>query len=363
MSFPGEIPDFFEGRKAKMKAYNLHGIGNLQFENVILPVSEGRKVLVHTRAAGICGSDIPRVYETGTYHFPTIIGHEFSGEVADVCVDALPEDAAWIGKRVGVFPLIPCMECEQCRKGHYEMCEHYSYLGSRENGGMAAFVWVPVWNLIELPDNVSYEQAAMLEPMGVAVHAIRRCLPEAVSVSPDASMTSSGDLSGVPSRDRNLSIAVCGMGTIGHLVSMFLKVFGYQNVTELRRGDIPEENTFDVFFDCVGSLEVVLEGINSLAPGGRLQLIGNPGGDMNLPKDIYWKILRKQLTLTGSWNSSFTHEDSDDWHVVLELLSKGRIHPENYISHRFPMEDGSLLEGFELMRTKREPYVKVMGEW
>ena len=109
-----------------------------------------------------------------------------------------------------------------------------------------------------------------------------------------------------------------------------------------------------------GHLEI---DIISLAPDGRLQLIGNPGGDMNLPKDIYWKILRKQLTLTGSWNSSFTHEDSDDWHVVLELLSKGRIHPENYISHRFPMEDGSLLEGFELMRTKREPYVKVMGEW
>ena len=330
-----------------MKAYNLHGIGDLRFEDVMMPVLEGRRVLVRTRAAGICGSDIPRVYETGTYHFPTIIGHEFAGEVADISVDALPEDEAWLGKRVGVFPLIPCMKCDQCKKGHYEMCRHYSYLGSRENGGMAEFVQVPVWNLIDLSDNVSFEQAAMLEPMGVAVHAVRRCLPEAVSVS----------------GDRNLSIAVCGMGAIGHFVSMFLKAFGYSNVTQLRRGDVPEEDSFDVFFECVGSLESMLEGINSLAPGGRLQLIGNPAGDMNLPKDIYWKILRKQLTLTGSWNSSFTHEDSDDWHVVLDLLSKGKIHPENYISHRFSMEDGSLLEGFELMRTKREPYVKVMGEW
>lgn len=346
-----------------MEAYNLHGIGDLCFENVMMPIIEGRTVLVRTRAAGICGSDIPRVYETGTYHFPTIIGHEFAGEVADICVEAEPEDVAWDGKRVGVFPLIPCMKCEQCWKGHYEMCENYSYLGSRENGGMAEFVRVPVWNLIELPDNVTFEQAAMLEPMGVAVHAIRRCLPEAVFTFADSSRMSSGNRSGVSPEDRNLSIAVCGMGTIGHLVAMFLKAFDYENVTEFRRGDVPEENTFDVFFDCVGSLEVVLEGINSLVPGGRLQLIGNPAGDMNLPKDIYWKILRKQLTLTGSWNSSFTHEATDDWHVALDLLSKGKVHPENYISHRFPMEDGSLLKGFELMHTKAESYIKVMGEW
>ena len=357
-----------------MKAYNLHGVGDLRFEEVTMPKigheengdgsltgtdlekdrekksGDGSRmgtVLVRVAACGICGSDIPRVYTNGTYHFPTIIGHEFSGKVAEVPADAPDEVKAWQGKRVGIFPLIPCMTCPRCRKQQYEMCEHYSYLGSREDGGMAEFVRVPVWNLIELPENVTFEQAAMLEPMSVAVHAIRRCLPEALDAG----------------SDKSLRMAVCGMGTIGTFVAMFLRAFGYENVRELRRGDVPEENAFDVFFECVGTREALCEGLKAAAPGGRLQLVGNPAGDMNLPRDIYWKILRKQLTMTGTWNSSFTHSEDDDWHVVLDLLSQGKIHPEIYITHKFPMEDGGLLKGFELMHTKAEPYTKVMGVW
>lgn len=153
------------------------------------------------------------------------------------------------------------------------------------------------------------------------------------------------------------------MGTIGTFVAMFLRAFGYENVRELRRGDVPEEDAFDVFFECVGTLEALEEGLKAAAPGGRLQLVGNPAGDMDLPRNLYWKILRKQLTVTGTWNSSFTHSSADDWHVVLDLLSKGKIHPEIYITHKFPMEDGGLLKGFEIMHTKAEPYTKVMGEW
>lgn len=79
-----------------------------------------------------------------------------------------------VGRRAGVFPLIPCMKCEQCQKKDYEMCQAYNYLGSRTDGGFAEYVVAPVWNLIELPDDVSMEDAAMLEPTCVALHAIRR---------------------------------------------------------------------------------------------------------------------------------------------------------------------------------------------
>jgi len=104
---------------------------------------------------------------------PLIIGHEFSGEIAQCGEKA---DSAWKGKRVGIFPLIPCGECTPCHNKMYEMCRHYSYLDSRRNGAFAEYVSVPEWNLIELPNNVSYEQAAMLEPMAVAAHSMRRCL-------------------------------------------------------------------------------------------------------------------------------------------------------------------------------------------
>lgn len=154
-----------------MRAYVLHGIDDLRLEETALPEIKEREVLVKVMAAGICGSDIPRIYKTGTYSYPLTPGHEFSGTVIKTGPEA---DKKWMGKRVGIFPLIPCGECEPCRKKQYEMCRHYSYLGSRTNGGFAEYAAVPEENLIELPEEVSYEVAAMLEPMAVAVHAMRK---------------------------------------------------------------------------------------------------------------------------------------------------------------------------------------------
>ena len=94
-------------------------------------------------------------------------------------------------------------------------------------------------------------------------------------------------------------------------------------------------------------------------PGGRIMLVGNPASDMTLPKDVYWKILRNQLTVLGTWNSSFTHSTEDDWHYVVDRLRAGRIAPAQVITHRFPLEE--LSRGLELMRDKREEYGKVMA--
>ena len=81
--------------------------------------------------------------------------------------------------------------------------------------------------------------------------------------------------------------------------------------------------------------------------------------DMELKKEVYWKILRNQLTVFGTWNSSFTQEDRDDWHYVLKRLAQGNIDPGGMISHRFLLEE--LERGLRLMRDKTEDYVKVMG--
>ena len=85
-----------------MKALNLHGVGDLRYEDVPLPERKQDEVLLRVRAVGICGSDIPRVFEKGTYHFPTIIGHEFAGEIVEA------DDSSLIGKGASVFPLLPC---------------------------------------------------------------------------------------------------------------------------------------------------------------------------------------------------------------------------------------------------------------
>lgn len=345
-----------------MRAYVLHGIGDYRYEEAEKPCALPGTALVRVKAAGICGSDIPRIYRTGAYHHPLILGHEFAGEVAEVGEGV---SGRWVGKRVGIFPLIPCMSCPQCRKKQYEMCSKYDYLGSRANGGFAEYVQVPEWNLIELPDEVTMEQAAMLEPMAVAVHTIRR----------------------IELSDRD-KIAVCGLGTIGLCIAMFLLEMGCQelyvagnkefqkkmaqsigirteNFCDIRSEDFPRwlrDKTdgigVTVFFDCVGKNEVLKQGIESLGAEGKLILVGNPASDVALEKNLYWKILRSQICLTGTWNSSFAHEEADDWHYVLKRLEEGKVKPEKMITHRMNFE--SFMRGFEIMHAKSEDYGKIM---
>ncbi len=350
-----------------MKAWVLNDIDNLRYEDREKPVVKAGEVLVQVKAAGICGSDIPRAYETGAHVHPLVLGHEFSGQVVDDC------GSPWAGKRVGIFPLIPCRECEPCKRKQYEMCRKYSYLGSRCDGGFAEFVSVPEANLIELPDNATFEQAAMLEPMAVAVHSMRHGF----------SLMDEKDVSGY-------TVVVWGLGTIGLLLVMFLKQAGVKNILAVGNKDfqkkqilelgISEENycdskkvdahswlmdkTFnygvDLFFECVGKNDLVSEAIEAVRPAGSIVYVGNPYSDMNLPKATYWKILRNQLKITGTWNSSFTGEEDDDWNYVIKCLAKGSIAPEKLISHRYTMED--LEKGFHIMRDKTEDYVKILGE-
>lgn len=368
-----------------MKAYVLHEIGKIEYEDAVVPVPGEDEVLLAVKAAGVCGSDIPRIYRTGTYSYPLIPGHEFSGVVAEIGSRA---DADWLHKRVGVFPLIPCKKCGPCQQGKYEMCRNYSYLGSRCNGGFAEYVCVPVWNLLPLPEEVSFEQAAMLEPMAVAVHAMRRVgLGDREKVQKNSEEDVSFELN---RKKRDMKIAIYGMGTIGLLLLMFLLEQGYSNVFAIGNKDfqrnmavklgLPEEQFCDirkipaeewllkqtkdvgadVCFECVGRKETVVQAIKSAVPGGSICMVGNPASDMEIPKDVYWKILRNQLTVCGTWNSSFGVE-KDDWSYVISRLKEGKIAPQQLISHRFQKE--KLVEGFKLMRDKKEEYGKVMGLW
>ena len=318
-----------------MKALVLEEVGKLIVKDVPMPEVGPNEVLVKVGACGICGSDIPRAYKDGAHVMPLVLGHEFAGNVV--------ED----GRRVGVFPLIPCMKCDCCKNRKYEMCKSYGYLGSRQDGGFSELVAVPEWNLIELPDSVTMEQAAMLEPMAVAVHAIRQVKP------------------GVDD-----TVVVMGLGTIGLLVVMFLLDMGVKNVYVIGNKEyqvkkavelgasVYDGGQADVFFECVGKQESLLKGIEIMAPSGRICTVGNPHSDMHLDREVYWKILRSQLTLVGTWNSSFTHKADDDWHYVLDRLQQGNVQPEKLISHRYGLDD--IVHGFEVMRDKREEYGKIM---
>ncbi len=406
-----------------MKAQILYNIGNIKYSEKDKPVAGTDEALVRVLRCGICGSDIPRIYKTGAHNMPLVPGHEMMG-VVEECASR-PE---LVGKRAGIFPLIPCKKCSQCRTGHYEMCENYNYLGSRCDGGFGEYVVVPLWNLLPVPNEVTDDEAAMLEPMAVAVHAISRIglLGESGGVDMQgvrAELETDGTALDHESRDaesdKGQNIAICGLGTIGLFVAMFLRDAGFRNVFCIGNKDIQREKLLkmgyapeqfcdvrntdpeefimdrtggkraDYYFECIGRPESYVQAVSLTGPLGRIMLVGNPQGDMDLPREIYWKILRNQMTLTGTWNSSFAGIDGmaktveipdgadssfpqisgiDDWRYVVERLSA--IHesgscfadfvPSDLITHRFFLED--MGRGLEIMRDKSEEYIKVMVE-
>lgn len=374
-----------------MKAQVLYDINNIIYTEVDKPVPSKEEALVKVTRCGICGSDIPRIYKTGAHNMPLIPGHEFTGTVMECDLNQ-----SLIGKRTAVFPLIPCKECDQCKVGHYEMCKNYDYLGSRSNGGFAQYVRVPVWNLMPIPDEVTDDEAAMLEPMCVAVHAMIGIGLEIVKGADSKSNSKSVVAINANTR-KEPSIVICGLGTIGLLLAMFVKDAGYKNVFLIGNKDIQKKAVIDIgydidyfcdvryddpitfvmdrtnghgcdyYFECIGRSENYGQAVSCSAPLGNVMLVGNPASDMNLSRDIYWKILRNQLTLKGTWNSSYGVE-GDDWSYVINRLSAWKktdldtisFSPSKLITHRFNLEH--MQEGLDIMRMKSQEYIKVMIE-
>lgn len=329
-----------------MKALNLYGVNDLRYDEVPRPVPQVGEVLLKVWACGICGSDIPRVFEKGTYHFPTIIGHEFAGEIIEA------EDESLLGRKAAVFPLLPCGQCAACEEGRYAQCESYSYYGSREDGGMAEFLAVKRENLCLLPDNVPFAWGAMSEPAAVALHAFR--------------------ISGAGMGD---SLFIYGIGTIGLIIAQWAKAagvrrivlagrtaaklamakqMGFESVDVGRLADVPD---MDACIEGTGSSAGV-EGCLRVARNfARVVLMGNPEGELKLSQKNYWQILRKELQLLGTWNSSYSRYHND-WRDAVWGMQAGKLDLEPLITHRFSLRDYQ--QAFALMHEKKEPYLKVM---
>ena len=328
--------------KKTMKAAVLHAVSDLRYEDVALPVVGDGEVLLKVMAAGVCGSDIPRVFTKGTYHFPTIPGHEFAGRIVE------SDDPTLIGRKAAVFPLLPCRKCAACQVGEYVKCADYDYYGSRRDGAFAEYLAVDKRNLVLLDDKISYAEASLMEPAAVARAAVRRM------------QITLGD-----------TVVIFGAGPIGLMAAQWAKKAGAGSV---RVVDISEEKlafarkfgfeAYDKERD--GACQCALEGtgasaalnnaVKALAPNGRLVLMGNPFGDMNIDKGVYSEILRREITLCGTWNSSYT-DRVNDWQAVAAAMAAGDMLFEPLITHRFTLDRCN--EALEMMRDKTEFFNKV----
>lgn len=324
-----------------MKCANLYAINDLRYETVLMPECKEDEVLIEVKSCGICGSDIPRVYTKGTYHFPTVIGHEFSGKVSFDPKNELTN------KKVAIFPLLPCFKCKSCKDGNYATCNNYDYYGSRRNGGMSEYIAVKRWNILIMPDSLSYNEGAMCEPVSVARHAVHKL------------NIKKGD-----------NLLISGAGPIGIIAGQWAMAFGAENVyyfdIDKRKIDFAKqigfsEYTEDANINCViegtGFSDALQKCLNAIKPSGKMVLMGNPSGDITLSQNTYWHILRKELKIYGTWNSSYK-ECENDWKESLNAMADGKINVKPLITHTFPLSECNT--AFEMMKNKTEFYNKVM---
>jgi L-iditol 2-dehydrogenase len=324
-----------------MKAAVLHAPGDLRVEDVPVPEIGGGEVLVRVAAAGICGSDIGRVMVTGTYHFPTIPGHEFAGTVVAVGAEVthLAE-----GDRVAVAPLMPCFDCEWCRAGKFSLCDDYDFMGSRSDGAFAEYLKAPARNVLKVPDGVSLDAAAMIEPAAIILHGIHKL------------NLSLGD-----------AVAVVGCGALGAFAVQFAKLSGSQPLIavdvddgklELARqmgADICINPTqvdavaaikaatlgkgVKVALECAGSAAGRDLSILSTAKQGKVMLYGTAYGDVTFAEKAFARLVREELEVVGSWNSYSLPFPGKEWFDILELLRTNRLLIEPLISHRATLDE------------------------
>lgn len=315
--------------KNMMMAANLYAPGDLRYEKVRVPVCKQDEVLLAVHYCGICGSDVPRVLTKGTYHFPMIPGHELSGVVA------YDPDNQITGMRATVYPLIPCRKCNMCQNGKFELCEHYDYYGSRCDGGFAEYIAVKRENLVHIPATVSLRAAALCEPIAVSYHATKRL--------------------GIKPGDR---VLISGAGPIALLAAQWLRSMGAEKVYLF--DIVPEKVEYAKklgFYEYDGfQVDAALEGtgfsnalqicLNAVNPCSRIVLMGNPAREVNLSQQTYWQILRKELIITGTWNSSFDGTEND-WITSIEALRTGTVQTETVVSHEFQLSE--IHKAFDLL--------------
>ena len=343
-----------------MKAARLHKIGDIRCEEVETPIPRGEELLLKVGACGICGSDLPRVFEHGSSNgkYPLTIGHEFSGEVVAVGEKA---DASLIGVRAAIYPLIPCGKCDPCVTGHYAMCENYDYLGSRRDGGFAEYCLVPsAWHLI-FSKKATMEELAMTEPACVAQHAVRR-----------ANVTA-GQFA-----------VIFGAGPIGMMAARWVKIFGAEpllvDIAEekvefaARKGfqtihsektDVVEEvrkraggKLADAAIEGTGTSAALINCVACLRAHGTVAMLGNPVGDTTLPLKVHSMLLRKEITLNGIWNQSRSPYPVNEWEYAVRLMDQGKLTVSDLITDRLSLEE--LPTALEEIKTRKRKVVKAI---
>ncbi|MFI2186963.1 NAD(P)-dependent alcohol dehydrogenase [Streptomyces sioyaensis] len=315
---------------ATMRAAVLHGPGQLSIEERPVPVPGPGEVLVRVEAVGTCGSDV-HYYRHGrigdfVVREPLVLGHEAAGTVVACGPGA---DADRKGRRVSIEPGTPCGSCAQCRAGRYNLCPGMRFLATPPvDGAFCEYLAVQQDFAHEVPDSLTVEEAALLEPLSVAVWACRKA-----RVAP-------GD-----------RVLITGAGPIGLVAAQTARAFGAREVLvtdvlphrlalaraagatalDVSQNPLHEaEFTPTVLLECSGVPAVSSEAIRTVARAGRVALIGMGGDEAPLPVS---RVQHHELEVTGVFRYAHT------WPAATALVQSGAVRLDSLVSHSYGLAE------------------------
>jgi 2-desacetyl-2-hydroxyethyl bacteriochlorophyllide A dehydrogenase len=331
-------------------------VADIQVEDVAAPEAGAEDVVVKVRACGICGSDL-HTYLHGAFVQPgQVMGHEFVGEIVEVGKDV---SGLQVGDRVTASPVVPCLECARCREGRYNLCAvcWSTAIAYGRPGGFAELIRVPTAvageNVFPLGREVSDEAGALVEPLAVAVHAVRLVEPV-----------------------EGATALVLGLGTIGLQVIQALRVQGAGRIIGVDLSDtrieaasalgaealngsegtaaalaavLAEGEEIDVVFECSGAAVAAEAALEHVRAGGTIVVLALYDDPITLDPTT---LVQREIRLQGS--IAYT---SDDFREAVRLLSSGAAEAGPLVTHRKPLD--SIGEAFSVQLQKDES-IKVL---
>lgn len=327
--------------------------GKIEFREVDKPAPQANEVLIQVKRIGICGSDIHVFHGLHPYtSYPVVQGHEVSGEIAEVGNQVRGLSA---GDRVVFMPQVTCGECYPCRHGMYHICDSLKVMGFQTGGAAQEYFAIRAVNVLKIPEDMSLERAAMIEPISVAVHAITR----------------GGNIQGK-------NILVLGAGTIGNLVGQVAKATGAraimitdvsdykldkarrcgldfginplkENLNQAILRDLGPDRA-DLILECVGIQETIDQAVLNARKGTQIVVVGvfgkRPAVDLGLVQD-------RELSLIGTLMYQRV-----DYEKAIELVASGKINLDELIGAHFSFK--SYLEAYQAIEEARGNIMKVM---
>lgn len=334
-----------------MKAVVIEKPGVLQVREVPMPAPEKNFVRIRVAACAICATDLEAIEGRIAANYPLIPGHEWSG-----IVDAVGEgvDTCWIGKRVIGSNDVVCCTCDACRSGNWRYCTEFKEIGFKQNGAYAEYVCVPAYGLYEIPENVSFDEAALCEPMGVAI----------------GTMKKTGAVFGQ-------TALILGAGSIGLCMLEICRVMGLRKITvcdlakdrlaiAAERGAyrtvVAEEEDvvavgkkicpegYDVVIDCTGMEVCIKEGIALTKKGGTMALAGYGRGkivDIRID-DIHVNNIRF-IGAGNNWNHL---------KLALDLMEDGMVDVKPFLSEHITLDEYE--KGLDMVKHRPAGFVKAL---